>query len=112
MTATAAGSAAADVLPEERLGEGIGYFALGQSLASAVGPAFGIWLSGFGNFVIAFFVVAGVVAIGVIVSSFCRYESSPEYLEKVARDAARAGSDAAGHAHCFDFRVRLDVDGI
>ena len=40
--ATAAG--ATNVLPRERLGEGVGYYGLGQSLAIALGPALGLQL--------------------------------------------------------------------
>lgn len=35
---------AADVLPKEHLGEGIGYFGLGQALGMMIGPALAIWL--------------------------------------------------------------------
>lgn len=41
---TASATMAADVLPVQRLGEGIGYYALGQSLGMAIGPALGIFL--------------------------------------------------------------------
>lgn len=41
---TGSSTVAADVLPAERLGEGIGYYALGQSLGMAIGPALGIFL--------------------------------------------------------------------
>lgn len=41
---TASATMAADVLPAQRLGEGIGYYALGQSLGMAIGPALGIFL--------------------------------------------------------------------
>lgn len=43
---TAASTAAASVLPQERLGEGIGYHGLGQAIAMSIGPAFALYLVG------------------------------------------------------------------
>lgn len=39
-------TAAASVLPQERLGEGIGYHGLGQAIAMSIGPAFALYLVG------------------------------------------------------------------
>ncbi|HHO81501.1 MAG TPA: MFS transporter [Bacillaceae bacterium] len=41
---TAFGTLAADLVPAERRGEGIGYFGLSSALGMAVGPAIGDWL--------------------------------------------------------------------
>lgn len=79
ITATAAGSAVADILPKEKMGEGIGYYALGQSMASALGPAFGIWLASGGNFRMVFSVLASIAVAGFMLSFFCRYERNPRY---------------------------------
>ena len=81
---TAAATAAADVLPIERLGEGIGYYGLGQALAMSVGPALAIALVAtdppsnlFSGFSLA--------AIAVLVCcAFCRYERHPELLPETA----------------------------
>ena len=38
------------MIPRERYGEGIGYFTLGQTLSTAIGPAIGLLLIGRGGF--------------------------------------------------------------
>ena len=39
MASTATATMASDMLPAERLGEGIGYYSMGQAAAMALGPA-------------------------------------------------------------------------
>lgn len=83
-TTTAAATAAADVLPVERLGEGIGYYGLGQALAMAIGPALAIWLVTFDPPSVlfrGFAVAAGIVALLCLA---CRYERRPEMLPETA----------------------------
>lgn len=41
---TATATAAADVLPASRMGEGIGYYGLGQAVSMSIGPALAIFL--------------------------------------------------------------------
>jgi MFS family permease len=49
-TALAAGTIVAGVVPRERYGEGIGYFTLGQTLSTAIGPFVGLLLLRYGGF--------------------------------------------------------------
>lgn len=44
LTTTFAAAIAADIIPRSRMGEGIGYFGLGSTLAMALAPAAGLWL--------------------------------------------------------------------
>ena len=48
--AMATGTIVAGVVPRERYGEGIGYFPLGQTLSTAIGPFFGLFLLRHGGF--------------------------------------------------------------
>lgn len=48
--ALAAGTIVAGVVPRERYGEGIGYFTLGQTLSTAIGPFVGLLLLRHGGF--------------------------------------------------------------
>lgn len=43
---TASGTVVADIVPPERRGEGIGYYGVASTLAMAVGPSLGLYLSG------------------------------------------------------------------
>jgi MFS family permease len=49
-TALAAGTIVAGVVPRERYGEGIGYFTLGQTISTAIGPFAGLLLLQYGGF--------------------------------------------------------------
>lgn len=81
---TASATAAADVLPTERLGEGIGYYALGQSLGMAFGPAFGIFLCSLAFTESLFAGVAGVGAVLLILVMCCNYEKHVERLPETS----------------------------
>lgn len=81
---TASATAAADVLPCERLGEGIGYYALGQSLGMAFGPAFGIFLCSLVFTESLFVGVAGVGAVLLILVMCCNYEKHVERLPETS----------------------------
>lgn len=81
---TASSTAAADVLPSERLGEGIGYYTLGQSLGMAVGPAFGIFLCSLVFPESLFVGAAALCAVLFICVMCCTYEHHPECLPKTS----------------------------
>ena len=81
---TASATAAADVLPCERLGEGIGYYALGQSLGMAFGPAFGIFLCSLVFTESLFVGVAGAGAVLLILVMCCNYEKHVERLPETS----------------------------
>lgn len=77
---TASATAAADVLPLSRLGEGIGYYGLGQALAMSVGPALALFLVGTDPAANLFFGLTAVATLGLILTLFCRYERNPAKL--------------------------------
>lgn len=54
------------IVPQTQIGEAICYFGLSQSLAMAVGPAFGLWLLGLGGFSLTFWVAAGLCVAGAL----------------------------------------------
>ncbi|MDO4502282.1 MAG: MFS transporter [Coriobacteriia bacterium] len=77
---TAQSAAAADVLPEERLGEGIGYAGLGQALAMSVGPALALFLVGTDPAANLFYGLALVGMVGLVISLNARYERKVQKL--------------------------------
>lgn len=81
---TATATAAADVLPLSRLGEGLGYYGLGQALAMSVGPAFALFLVGTNPATNLYLGLAAIAIIGVVFSAFCRYERNPQRLPKTS----------------------------
>ncbi|WP_158539662.1 MFS transporter [Gordonibacter sp. 28C] len=81
---TASATAAADVLPRSRLGEGIGYYGLGQALAMSVGPALALLLVNTDPAANLYLGLAGIAALCVVLTAFCRYERNPSRLPATA----------------------------
>lgn len=106
MATTAASTAAADVLPRARLGEGIGYYGLGQALAMSVGPALALFLAGTDPASNLYAGLTLVAVAGLAVAWFTRYERKPlslpetsayrERWERAQRAAAGAQDGAGG----------------
>ncbi len=63
---TAAGAIAADSIPRERRGEGLGYFAMSMNLAVVTGPFIALTLLQFVSYVTIFLVLSSVMTIGVL----------------------------------------------
>jgi MFS family permease len=74
MSATGISVAITDVIPKKRMGEGIGYFGLGNSLCQAIGPGLAMGLIIGGDFKPVFYVAAGSLVIAAILMLFCNYE--------------------------------------
>ena len=95
---TAAATAAADVLPVERLGEGIGYYGLGQALAMSIGPAIAIALVSTDPPENLFWGLSIAALASFALCAFCRYERNPDRLPETAtyrRMAEKAARDKA-----------------
>lgn len=128
---TALATAASDVLPLSRLGEGIGYYGLGQAISMSCGPAIAIALiysDSPENFYIGLTVFA---CVALIVSLFIRYERHPENLPPTSEflvrwkkgdvpyskppEVERANSEDASAQNASNatrFSIRSMIDGI
>ncbi len=72
---TASSAAVVDVTPPSRLGEGLGFFTLGNSVAMAIGPGLGIALIGEGgNYRLIYFCAAGLLVLTALLSANVRYQ--------------------------------------
>ena len=69
---TAISSIATETIPNERKGEGVGYFMLSATLGSAVGPFLGTSISEYLNYDVLFGLYASAMAIGFICSFFVK----------------------------------------
>ncbi|MDR1952567.1 MAG: MFS transporter [Elusimicrobiota bacterium] len=67
---TSAATIIADIVPEKRRGEGIGYYSLSQTLATAIGPFLGMWFSRSGNYNMIFTACTVVAAACVLTAPF------------------------------------------
>ena len=81
---TASATAAADALPASRMGEGIGYYGLGQALSMSVGPALALALVSTDPPENLFVGVTAIAVVGLSMIFLCRYEKHPEMLPEEA----------------------------
>lgn len=77
---TASATAASDVLPLPRLGEGIGYYGLGQALAMSIGPAFALFLVNTNPPENLYLGLSAMAVLAFAFTLLCRYEKNPERL--------------------------------
>lgn len=77
---TAAATAAADVLPHSRMGEGIGFYGLGQAIAMSIGPALALFLVDTQPAENLFFGLSVSALAALVLVVACRYEKHPEIL--------------------------------
>ena len=97
---TASGAAVADVTPPARLGEGMGFYTLGNSVAMAIGPAAGLWLIGLGTgnnyrglYLAATLVLAAAGVMGALVNYRAPRKDSISFrLKEVLEPAALPAS--------------------
>lgn len=85
---TSNNTASTDVIPKDRMAEGIGYFGMSQSVASAVGPAVAagamVWVGNQNSLLL----VAAVCALALVCVLPIRYESAPGYQKPVAEKSS------------------------
>ncbi len=79
---TAVMAMAQSVIPASRRAEGTGYFALGSTLATAVGPALGLFLAGSFSYRVLFVVTLATSVVALVAALVLR---APEVRRPVAR---------------------------
>jgi MFS family permease len=82
---TAAPTIAADVVPASRMGEGMGYFSLGSTVATGIGPFFAMLLSSGGNYPVIFAICTTLMLIGLALCPLMRIKK----LTLSAQDAEK-----------------------
>lgn len=91
MATTANYAAGADVLPESRMNEGVGYLSMGFSLAMAVGPALALSAVKNGDYTPMFFGVMVLLIIAVAFGLLNRYEGLSQYAKTVPPIRTKSG---------------------
>lgn len=97
---TASATAASDVLPLSRLGEGIGYYGLGQALAMSIGPALALFLVNTDPAENLYLGMSAMAALAVVFTLLCRYEKNPSRLPVTSsyRQRVEHGGEAGSGA--------------
>ncbi|WP_412759125.1 MFS transporter [Neobacillus mesonae] len=78
---TVNGTAAADVIPNSRLGEGMGYFGLSVTIGMVIAPSLGIFLFNVTSFKNLIFISAILGIIAVVLLVFVRYQTPESVLQ-------------------------------
>ena len=78
-TASTCLAIACDALPRDKMAQGIGYFSLGQAIASAVGPAVGLSLATRFGYNKMFAIGAGVMALSAVLAITMKTPSTHTY---------------------------------
>lgn len=86
---TAANTAAADVLPFTRLGEGIGYAGLGQAASMAIGPALALFLVSSNPPENLYYGLIACSILFLLLALICRYEKDPQPLPETSEYRVR-----------------------
>lgn len=76
VSTTAGSTVVVDIIPPDRRGEGLGIFGLSMTIAMAIGPMFGLWLSASGNYPRLFIGASLLSLAGFILVLFVKY---PKY---------------------------------
>lgn len=103
MHSTSGGAVAADVIPKSRLAEGIGYFGLYATVASAFAPVIALSIVGKGevrNFQFLFFLAAGICLLSMLFDCLISYERKKKKAvkQKVHNEAdSQAVSEVQAH---------------
>lgn len=72
-TTTGAGTAAADLVPSTRRGEGLGYYGLSNTLAMALGPSLGLYIMNKTDFNILFTSATALALLGFVFAAPIKY---------------------------------------
>ncbi|RDW16086.1 MFS transporter [Oceanobacillus arenosus] len=84
LAGTVLGTAVATVIPKSRSGEGIGYFALSMTLATAIGPFIGIFIQQQFEFSMIFVFCLICIAISLVFSLFLKTQEITLTAEQTA----------------------------
>lgn len=88
---TANNTASTDVIPVDRMAEGIGYFGMSQSVASAIGPAIAsATMLAVGNQT-SLYIVALFCAMALVLSALVSYEKKPGYQKPQSQESSSGG---------------------
>lgn len=86
ISATATGTIVASIIPNERRGEGTGYYAMSTTLASAIGPFLGMFLNQQGSYNMIFVLCGILLSVCFIAAFFLKVsevELTKEQLDKM-----------------------------
>lgn len=106
LVSTAAATILSYVVPAQRRGEGIGYFALCQTLSNAIGPFLSITLTSNGNYSLIFWICVLISALSVVFAALLNIKA---YNFEGERSAETSGFKIGNFLDTNSFRVALTI---
>lgn len=73
VTTTSGSTVVVDILPKEKMGEGVGFYGLSMTLAMALGPLIGLWMTRGAHYEWIFAETAAMSLLFFIMAAFVRY---------------------------------------
>jgi len=96
---TTAGAVAADVIPKNRMNEGMGYFGLYSTISIALAPAIALYVigsAGLERFRLLFLLSVLICLLGMVVDCFINYERRRKKQEGSIKPAGNMREESAG----------------
>lgn len=66
----------ADTIPSAKLSQGMGYFAVGQTISIAIAPAIGLAIGNAVGYSFTFFAAAGLIVCAIVIAQFVRFSNA------------------------------------
>jgi len=88
IASTTCGTIVAHITPPERRGEGIGYYALSVTIASAAGPAIGMFMFEHGSFSLILIVCTAVIVLSCMAAPFLKVPKTEDQALQVQNQRA------------------------
>ncbi|MDN5199760.1 MFS transporter [Fulvivirgaceae bacterium BMA10] len=83
---TGGGTVTADLVPDTRRGEGIGFFGLSITLSMAIGPMIGLWVLGDNHFNFLFAASVVIAIVGFVLANFINYSKIRAKAKRISWD--------------------------
>ncbi len=110
---TALGTVLSDVVPHRRLTEGVGYFGITGTVASAIGPVVALYLIEVIGYTRSYIFAFGVAVVSAVFALYLNYENALEVVEITPEDGEVIPTEPAGVARKnkgpFDFIEKTSI---
>ena len=91
---TALSTIITDLVPDDQLSAGLGYYSLTSTFSQALGPSLALWTIATFSYQGAFLTAAGLVFLGLVCAFLIRYEQKQKAETPAKKDAGTAGGPA------------------
>jgi MFS family permease len=112
ITNTGASTVAADLIPQKRFGEGIGYFGLSNSVSMTIAPALSLTIFDVAGISPVMAIAAGSILLALIIAMTLKYRSGQTKAERAIKQPLRLFDKDALLPACMSFFVMCAFGGV